>query len=60
MKKVLRMRDVIAKLGLSRSTIHRLQKAGQFVPAVQLSSRAVGFYEDDLDEWLEKRLQSTE
>lgn len=60
MKKVIRMKEVIEKSSLSRSTIHRLRKSNQFVPILRPSSKAVGFYESDVDEWLEKRLQSTE
>ncbi|WP_371134190.1 helix-turn-helix transcriptional regulator [Nitrosomonas sp.] len=49
------MHQVIHMSGLSRSTIHRLQKKNEFVRKVNLGLRAVGYFEDELCKWLEER-----
>lgn len=48
---VARTADACAYLRLSRTTLHRLVKAGKLKP-VQLGVRAVGFRYDDLDAFL--------
>lgn len=55
MKKILRPKQAAAYLQLSLATIWRLSKKGQFVPKIQLASMAVGFLQEDIDAWLEKR-----
>jgi len=50
--KILRLKDVIAKTGLSRSTIYVLLSAGKFPKKIQLSPRCIGFLEADVDTWL--------
>jgi prophage regulatory protein len=54
-KQILRKRAVRQITGLSDSTIWRLEKAGKFPQRVQLSSNAVGWYEQEIDAWLEQR-----
>ena len=55
MRRVLRMHQVIHMSGLSRSTIHRLRKDNKFVRHINLGPRSVGYFEDELCEWLEER-----
>lgn len=55
MRRILRMKQVIEISGVSRSTIHRLQKKNEFVRKVNLGLRAVGYFEDELCKWLEER-----
>jgi prophage regulatory protein len=50
--KILRLKDVIAKTGLSRSNIYSLLSAGKFPKKIQLSPRCIGFLEADIDNWL--------
>ncbi len=50
---ILRMPQVIAATGLSRMTIYRLKKRGQFPSRVQLSLNAIGWLKDEVDKWLE-------
>lgn len=54
------MNQVPEKLGVSRSSIYRLIAGNEFVQKIQLSSRCVGFFEDDLNKWLEERAKNTE
>ena len=52
---ILRTSAVIDKVGLSRSTLHRLRRAGEFPAAIQLSANAVGWRAADINEWLANR-----
>lgn len=56
--RLLRINDVIATTGLSRATIYRLVQAGTFPKALRLTARAVGWWERDVEEWLDSRLTS--
>lgn len=51
----LRIRDVIATVGLGRTTIYRMIEAGLFPKPYALTKRAVGWWESDVVEWLESR-----
>jgi predicted DNA-binding transcriptional regulator AlpA len=55
MKKILRPRQVISSLGTSLPTLWRLIQRGEFVSKIQISTKAVGFYEEDVAAWLENR-----
>ena len=50
---LLRMRAVVQRTGLGRSTIYRLMASKQFPLPVRLGSRAVGWRRADLDRWTE-------
>lgn len=52
---VLRLPQVIAKTGLSRSTLYALQKHNEFPKAILLGERAVGWLNSEIDLWLAER-----
>lgn len=52
---VLRTPQVMAATGLSRMTIYRLEKRGQFPCRVQLSPNSVGWLQDQVDQWIRSR-----
>ena len=54
---ILLMPAVIQLTGLSRSTIYTLRAAGEFPRPVRLSTRAVGWREADIRNWLASRLE---
>jgi prophage regulatory protein len=54
-RKILRRRQVIEKTGLSRATIQRQEAAGQFPARIQLSENSVGWWSDEIDQYLESR-----
>jgi len=54
-KKILRLKQVQAATGLSRSSIYRLMKAGQFPQSVSLSPGAIGFHSHEIESWIESR-----
>jgi len=49
---ILRLPQVIKKTGLSRSTIYLLLSRGEFPAKIQLSTRSMGFLENEVDDWL--------
>lgn len=53
--KLLRIRSVIEKVGLSRSTIYALCKQGKFPKQVCISERCVGWLENEIDDFLNQR-----
>ena len=54
-KKILRLKEVSEKVALSPSTIYRLCETSEFPQQIQLGARGCGWYEHELDEWLESR-----
>jgi prophage regulatory protein len=55
---ILRLRDVQAKTGLSRSTIYDAVAKGSFPKQVPLSTRRVGWLASEVDAWIEERVQA--
>ena len=53
--RILRTPDVLMRTGLSRSTIRRLERVGEFPPRLRLGPNAVGWLEDDVASWLRSR-----
>jgi prophage regulatory protein len=51
--RVIRMRELTARIGLSKSEIYRRIQSGTFVKPLSLGLRAVGWRESDIDAWLE-------
>lgn len=51
----LRFPQVRAKVGLSRATIWRLERLGQFPKRRQISPRTVAWICEEVDSWLEQR-----
>lgn len=55
MERVMRIPEVVAVTGLSRTTLWRLERAEKFPKRVQLSTHAVGYYASAITAWLESR-----
>ena len=55
----LRLPEVQAHTGLSRSTIYVRLDQGRFPRPVSLGSRAVGWIESELDEWIRERIAAS-
>lgn len=55
-KVILRLPTVIARTGLSRSTIYLRVTAGTFPRPVSLGGRAVGWVEAEVQEWVEQQI----
>ena len=52
----LRLPEVMARTGLSRSTIYVRLDHGRFPRPVSLGARAVGWIEAEVDEWMRERI----
>ncbi|UQO33878.1 helix-turn-helix transcriptional regulator [Burkholderia cepacia] len=50
--RIIRMRTLTERVGLSRSEIYRRIGAGTFVKPIALGPRAVGWREADIEAWL--------
>jgi len=55
---VVRMRQLIVMLGLSRSSIYRFISLGQFPAPIRLGDKAVGWRVNEIEEWLNARPNS--
>ena len=53
--KLLRLREVVEITSLSRSTIYRMVKTGQFPQSKQIGLRAVRWKLSDINAWIDSR-----
>ena len=51
----LRRREVLARTGLSNTTIWRLERDGSFPQRCQISPGLVGWRESDVSAWIDER-----
>ena len=58
MHTILRLPDVKRSTGLSRSTIYLRITQGTFPKPVSLGGRAVGWLEAEIQEWLQRRIET--
>jgi len=56
--RMLRISEVLALTGLSRTKIYELQTQGDFPMRVQLTSRRVAWVEAEVQAWLSARVKS--
>jgi prophage regulatory protein len=54
-RRILRRPGLITKTGLSYPTLWRYERDGKFPQRVQLGPNSVGWFEDEVDEWLASR-----
>ena len=52
---ILRTSDVTRLTGLSRTTMWRLERAGQFPQRIRLSGNSVGWRDEEVQHWVETR-----
>lgn len=57
--RLLRLPDVLLRTGLSRAAVYRMEIAGEFPRAVQISKRAIGWHEADIAAFIASREQRT-
>ena len=55
----LRLPEVLARTGLSRSTIYVRLDQGRFPRPVSLGARGVGWIESEVDEWMRARIAAS-
>lgn len=54
--KVLRLPEVKARTGLSRSSIYLRISQSRFPKPISLGGRAVGWLESEIEDWLEEKI----
>ena len=57
--RILRLPEVINRVGLKRAAIYLYVKQGQFPKQVNLGLRAVGWIEHEVDAWVAARIEVT-
>ena len=55
--RILRISAVMEKTGLSRSSIYLRVNQGRFPKSISLGSRAIGWIEAEIDEWVEQQIE---
>ena len=50
--RIVRFKTVLARTGLSRSTIYRKIAEGTFPPQIKISTNGAGWRESDIDRWV--------
>jgi prophage regulatory protein len=50
--RIIRLRTVLARTGLSRSTIYRKIAEGTFPAQLRISINGTGWHESDIDRWI--------
>ena len=56
---ILRRKQVQARTGLSRSSLYGLMKLRLFPQSIKISSRAVGWLESDIDDFIASRIAAS-
>ena len=54
--RVLRLKDVLEKVGVSKATAYRLMKEAHFPTPITLGGNSVGWIEAEVDAWIEARM----
>lgn len=55
--RLIRLRDVMTKTGLSRSYVYALAQKGQFPKPVKLSERSSAWIESEVQSWIDERIE---
>lgn len=56
---IIRLPEVKARTGLSRSEIYRREALGQFPGRVSLGARSVGWSSEEIQGWIEARIRES-
>ncbi len=54
--KIIRLPEVKDQTGLSRSSIYLRMSKGEFPQSISLGGRAIGWLEEDINQWIEDRI----
>jgi prophage regulatory protein len=53
LERILRLKSVLERTGLSRSTLYRKVQARTFPKPLKISERCIGWRESDVESWLQ-------
>ena len=56
--KILRIKQVVERIGASKTTIYRWINANQFPRPINLSSSSVGWLEADINDWIQSKIEA--
>lgn len=54
---IIRPRELQRLTGLSKTSIWRLAKKGEFVPKIRLTNNSIGYRRTDIERWVEERIE---
>ncbi|MFC4241648.1 AlpA family transcriptional regulator [Marinobacter oulmenensis] len=54
--RILRLRDVMDKTGLARSTVYKYIEAGTFPKPIDLGGRSVGWVDEEINDWILEKI----
>ncbi len=54
--RIIRLPEVMAKTGLSRSTIYLRMSKSTFPKSISLGDRAIGWVECEIEQWIDERI----
>ena len=54
---IIRLKQVKAMTGLSRTTIYRFMSINEFPKQIKLGSKSSGWLIDEVDEWIKRQIQ---
>ncbi|AGH97823.1 helix-turn-helix transcriptional regulator [Micavibrio aeruginosavorus] len=57
--RILRISEVINRLGISRSGLYERIKNGDLPKPINLGGRRVGFIEHEIDTWVQQRIEKS-
>lgn len=57
--RILRLPEVMARVGLKRASIYNYIAQGSFPKQIALSDRAVGWIEEEINAWLATRISAS-
>ena len=57
--KILRLPDVIDRVGFSRSTIYDFIAKGRFPTPIRIGTRAVGWLDSDINDWINQQIKQS-
>jgi prophage regulatory protein len=55
-ERVIRIKEVMDRTGLSRSTIYLQVRDGEFPKPINLGSRSVGWLQSEVDSWIAQKI----
>jgi prophage regulatory protein len=58
-ERILRQPEIERRTGLSRTTIWRLERSGDFPPRRRVLSNTIGWIESEIDRWIAERPVAT-
>jgi prophage regulatory protein len=53
--RIIRKPELFSRIGLSDATIWRMEKMKRFPGRIKLGGNSVGWFENEVDEWLAKK-----